>query len=225
MKRLTTGTLLFLLANAVIPAQSIHKNARLHIQTMPDNLDSAIRSEILKRRIPLRVVAAPADAELVMRETSGFAGTERHKEGIRLVIEIFDLGGSQRWPGSTGARFYWIDKASRGWQSQVAKSVVKKLTKSVQRYPSTASSEDDWWPWTKERLEARADPTDAPLSEESTLAPRTSTYSTPPSKIDVDWDEKDTTQVEVHFNEPPSEVTSGMTEKEVRKLPGNPRQN
>ena len=237
MKRLTTGIFLFVLSNAVVPGQPIHKNARLHVQAMPENLDSAIRSEILRRRVPVRVVAAPADAELIMQETSGFAGTERHKNGIRLIIEIFDLAGSKRWPRSPGDRFYWIDKASRGWQSKVAKSVVNKLTRSVQRYPSAASFEDDWWAWTKERLEEPADPaeTDAgpdqaiDASQESTPVSRTSTNDTPPAEVDVDWDQKDTTQVGVRFNKPPLEVgkaplevKSGMTEEEVRNLFGNP---
>ncbi len=232
MKWLIKGIFLLLLANTVVPGQSIHKNTRLHIQTMPENLDSAIRSEILRRRVPVRVVDAPADAELIMKETSGFTDTERHKEGIRLIIEIFDFAGSKRWPRSPEARFYWIDKASRGWQGQVAERVVKKLAKSVQRYPSLASSADDWWPWTMERLEEQADPTEADTgpdqatgsTEESTPASRTSTYSTPPSEVDVDWTQKDTTQVGVRFNEPPLEITSGMMEEEVRKLFGNPLQ-
>jgi hypothetical protein len=232
MRRLATVIFLLLMVNTVVAAQPIHKNVRLHIQTMPENLDSAIRSEILKRRVPVRIVAASADAELIMKETSGFTGTQRHKEGIRLIIEIFDFAGSKRWPASPGARYYWVDKASRSWQNKVAKSIVNKLSKSVQRYPTTASSADDWWPWTMERLEEPSDPagadtgadqtTDAP--PESTPASWTSTYNTPPAEVDVDWSQKDNTLVEVRFPKTPLEAKSGMTEEEVRKLFGDPLQ-
>ena len=251
MQRLTTVIFLLSLANIVVAGQSIHKNVRLHVHTMPENLDSAIRSEILSQKVPVRIVAAAADAELIMKETSGFTSTERHKEGIRLIIEIFDYAGLKQWPESPGARFFWVDKASRDWQNKIAKNVAKKLTRSIQRYPSTASTTDAWWPFTRERVEKRAesagadtgpDPaTDA--SEESPSASRTSTYRTPSSEIDIDWSQKDTTQVDVRFNEPPLEATkppvevtkeplevtkepleikSGMTEEEVRNLFGHP---
>ena len=230
MKCFRTGIFLLLLANTVVSGQPIHKNTRLHIQTMPENLDSAIRSEILSQRVPVRVVDAAADAELIMKETSGFTSTDRHKEGIRLIIEIFDFAGSKRWPGSPEARFYWIEEASHDWQSRIAQNIVKKLAQGVQRYNSTASSRDDWWPFTMKRPEKRADPTEADTgpdqatgaTEESSSASLASTYRTPPAEVHVDWDKRDTTQVEVRFKQPPLEVKSGMTEQEVRNLFGNP---
>ena len=207
MKCFRTGIFLLLLANTVVSGQPIHKNTRLHIQTMPENLDSAIRSEILSQRVPVRVVDAAAAAELIMKETSGFTSTDRHKEGIRLIIEIFDFAGSKRWPGSPEARFYWIEEASHDWQSRIAQNIVKKLAQGVQRYNSTASSRDDWWPFTMKRPEKRADPTEADTgpdqatgaTEESSSASLASTYRTPPAEVHVDWDKRDTTQVEVRF--------------------------
>ena len=230
MKRLTTGLFLLFLANSVGLGQPIHKNARVHIQTMPENFDSAIRSEIIKRRIPIRIVEVPAEAELIMKENSGFNGTQRHRQGIRLIIEVFDPAGSRRWPGAPGARFYWIENASPGWQSEIAERVVEKLSRGVQRYPSTASSTEDWWPWAKEKREERADATEvetkpeqtAGETEESALASRASTYRTPPSEVNVSWEEEDNTQVAISFSRLPLEIKTGMKEEEVRDLFGNP---
>ena len=230
MKRLSTGFVLLFLANSVVLGQPLHKNARLHIQTMPDNLDSAIRSQILTQKVLVRIVDVPEKAELIMKETSGFTGTQRHKKGIRLIIEIFDPAGSKRWPGAPGDRFYWIEKASPGWQSAVAKRVAKKLSRAIQRYPTTASSTDTWWPLTKTEqdkpvspatVDTKARQTTSP-ADESTQASERSTYRTPPSEIDVKWARKDKTPVETRVSQPPLEVRFGMTEEEVRDVFGDP---
>ncbi len=109
MKCLTTGLFLLFLADSVVLGQPLHKNARLYVEAMSENLDSAIRAEIIRQRVPLRVVEVPGEAELIMKETSGFIGTQRHKEGIRLIIESSlpparKDGPGHREPVSTGSR-------------------------------------------------------------------------------------------------------------------------
>ena len=230
MKHLTTGFVLFFLANSVVLGQPIHKSARLHIQTMPDNLDSAIRSQIIKQKVLVRIVDVPEEAELIMKETSGFTGIQRHKQGIRLIIEIFDPAGSKRWPGEPEDRFYWIKKASPGWQSKVAKRVAKKLSRGIQRYTTTASFADTWWPFPKTEkgkgvgpttVDTKARQTTSP-ADESTQASERSTYRTPPSEVDVKWAQKDKTPVETRISQRPLEVKFGMTEEEVRDVFGDP---
>ncbi len=230
MKRLTTGFVLLFLANSVVPGQPIHMHARLHIQTMPDNLDSAIRSQIIRQKVLVRIVDVPEEAELTMKETSGFTGTQRHKQGIRLIIEIFDPAGSKRWPGAPGDRFYWIEKASPGWQREVAKRVVKKLSRAIQRYTTAASSTDRWWPFTKTEQGQRVGPATvdtkarqpASPADESTQASERSTYRAPPSEVNVNWARKDKTPVEPRVSQGSLEIKFGMTEEEVRDVLGDP---
>ena len=224
MERLSTGLFLLLLANSVVLGQPVHKNARLYVQDMPENLHSAIQSEIFRQRVPLKVVENPADAELIMRETSGFTGTQRHKEEIRLIIQIFNPAGTKRWPTAPGARFYWIEQASAGWQREIAKRVVKRPSGGVQRYPSTASATDDWWPrWSREKREARARLDEIENSSgHSARAFQESAFRVPPSEIDVDWEGRDSAQVGIRFDEPPPEIHAAMTEQQVRDLFGDP---
>ena len=118
MKRLATGFVLLFLANSVGLGQPIHKSARLHIQTMPDNLDSAIRSQIIKQKVLVRIGDVSEKADLIMKETSGLTGTQRHKQGIRLIIEIFDPAGSKRWPREPGDRFCWIKRPHPGGKAK-----------------------------------------------------------------------------------------------------------
>ena len=237
MKCLTTGLFLLFLADSVVLGQPLHKNARLYVEAMSENLDSAIRAEIIRQRVPLRVVEVPGEAELIMKETSGFIGTQRHKEGIRLIIEIFTPAGSKRWPGAPGARFHWIEKASPGWQGNLAKRVVKKLSRvvkklsrGVQRCPSLASSADNWWPtWSREKREERAHHAEGDKKPEQTARPTEasapasarSTFRIPPAEVDVDWEAQDNTQVGIRFDQAPLEVQTGMSEEEVRNLFGD----
>ncbi len=74
MKRLTSVFVFLLVTSAAAVGQPIHKNARLYIESMPENIDSLIGFEIARQKIPLKVVGIRGDSDLVMRETSGFTG-------------------------------------------------------------------------------------------------------------------------------------------------------
>ena len=255
MKRLTSVFVFLLVTSAAAVGQPIHKNARLYIESMPENIDSLIGFEIARQKIPLKVVGIRGDSDLVMRETSGFTGPQGEKEEVRLAVEIFDSEDRPFWPGSPGQRHFRVNRAAPGWQQKIARKVASRLGVSVQRYVSTASSTDGWWPWTRKESPERVRYSETGTVGDGETA--AAAESTRPSALETSgahpaWEVNlgkvpenqggahpagqvnlvsvapaKNSEIGVSFSPKPAKVKPGMTEAEVLTAIGHPpaRQN
>ena len=121
--------------------QPLPRDAAVYIEKMPEDLHVYLKAEIVKKKIPLRVVSRVADAEFIVRGSAG--PVERrltwwelwlkgHKDLFSGAIEILRVSDGQLiWAGEAGDRSLVFGHWRRGGIRKVAGRLAKKLRKAV----------------------------------------------------------------------------------------------
>lgn len=111
--------------------------AKFYIAPMPDGFDGFISAEILKRRLPLTVVADERTADFIITgstnkgvhkwyDTVFGSGYERDRnQGNIRVIRVKDR--TVVWAGEAGDRSLWWGALKKGGQRKVADRIVGKM--------------------------------------------------------------------------------------------------
>lgn len=111
--------------------------AKFYIAPMPDGFDGFIAAEILKRKLPLTVVADEGMADFIITggtnkgvhkwyDTVFGSGYERDRnQGNIRVIRVKDK--TVVWAGEAGDRSLWWGALKKGGQRKVADRIVGKM--------------------------------------------------------------------------------------------------
>lgn len=111
--------------------------AKFYIAPMPDGFDGFIAAEILKRKLPLTVVADDRAADFIITggtnkgvhkwyDTVFGSGYERDRnQGNIRVIRVKDQ--TVVWAGEAGDRSLWWGALKKGGQRKVADRIVGKM--------------------------------------------------------------------------------------------------
>lgn len=111
--------------------------AKFYIAPMPDGFDGFIAAEILKRKLPLTVVADEAAADFIITggtnkgvhkwyDTVFGSGYERDRnQGNMRIIRVKDQ--TVVWAGEAGDRSLWWGALKKGGQRKVADRIVGKM--------------------------------------------------------------------------------------------------
>jgi endonuclease YncB( thermonuclease family) len=111
-------------ASSIAPARSppvIYPGARLFIEDMDKDLDSLIRAEIVKKKIPLVVVVDPEDADLIM--TASASGAMMFGRTDKVVV----------WASEAGGRSLWWLGLKRDGPRKVAERLTSNLKKAIEQ--------------------------------------------------------------------------------------------
>jgi len=112
------------LADPTAPARSpqgIYPGARLFIEDMDKDLDSFIRAQIVKKKIPLVVVVDPEEADLIM--TASASGTMIFNKTDKVMLWASEAGGRSLW---------WVGLKREG-PRKVAERVINNLKKEMEK--------------------------------------------------------------------------------------------
>lgn len=122
----------------------IPMGATVYVEEMANDLDGFIRAELVKQKVPLKVVLSADDAELII---TGTATEERNRKwhegwltaeqdrttGNIMVVE--KATNAMLWAGEAGDRSFWWGSLARGGQRKVASRLVKNLKKAIRAVP------------------------------------------------------------------------------------------
>ena len=172
--------------------QPIPKNAKICIDEMPNDLHVYIKAEIIKKRVPVRVVDSLEDAEYEMRGTEQFRDAKWHEgwltaegEKTHAAIEVVDREGVLVWANEAGDRDLWWGNWTRKGHRKVADRLVKKFKKAVQKHDTTKSKIEEWWPSTKDRKTQRPTAADSSAAAGETPTIDLPKATTPGSRAGV----------------------------------------
>jgi len=116
----------------------IPPNSKIFVAKMEGDLDGFIKAEIIKKKLPLRVVLEDAEAEYILVGASikaddkwyhtVFGGRDKNEGNVQL-IGVKDK--SLIWAGEAGDRSLWWGNLKRGGQRKVADRLVGKMKKAL----------------------------------------------------------------------------------------------
>src|SRR4051794_12503134 len=111
----------FVLASFSAVAASLPGGSKIYITPMDGSLDGFIAPEIIKQKLPLRVVMQEADADYVLVGASikaddkwyhvAFGGKDKNEGNVRL-LSVKDK--AMIWAGEAGDRSLWYGSFKRG---------------------------------------------------------------------------------------------------------------
>ena len=107
--------LLFGLVNVWAGPRPIPKDAKIYIEKLPLELDMYLKAEIVKKKVPVKIVTHKEDADFVIQ---GFAeGNEdrkwhegwltAEKDHVTAAIEMVDKEGNFVWASEAGDRSWF----------------------------------------------------------------------------------------------------------------------
>ena len=116
----------------------INGGASVFIAPMENGLDGFLAAEIVKRKLPVKVVLNETDAEYVLAGGSQkhddkwfhtiFGGQDKNEGNVRLLsVREKHLV----WAGEAGDRSIWWGNLKRGGQRKVAERIVKQMQKDL----------------------------------------------------------------------------------------------
>lgn len=141
--RLTCWFFAFLSAFSVAAQQvskPIPKNATIYVEEMENDLDGYIRAEMVKKKVPLRIVLKPEEADIVMLGSStptekakwheGWLTAERDKTVGNITV-VKKETKEFLWASEAGDRSWFWGALKRGGQRKVAERLVSNLKKAI----------------------------------------------------------------------------------------------
>lgn len=145
----TTAFLIaFICATSKAQNAGIPMGATVHVAEMAYDLDGFIRAELVKQKVPLRVVLSADDAELVITGTAteernpkwheGWLTTEQDRTTGNITV-VEKATNAMLWAGEAGDRSLWWGSLARGGHGKVASRLVKNLTKAIRAAPRKTS--------------------------------------------------------------------------------------
>jgi len=119
---------------------TIRPGGTIYIEKMNHDLDTLIRAEFVKQKVPLHVVLSPADAEYILSGSA--AGTEERKwhegwltlekdKAVGNVMVVDVATRSMVWAGEAGDRDLWLGALVPGGTRKVAARIVGKMRDAI----------------------------------------------------------------------------------------------
>lgn len=117
------------------PMRVIIPGAKIFIAPMESGLDGFLAPEMIKRKLPVTIVADESIADYVLSGNSIkaddkwyntiFNGKDKNEGNVRLLNV---QSKSVIWAGEAGDRSLWWGSLKRGGQRKVAERLVKQMT-------------------------------------------------------------------------------------------------
>lgn len=119
---------------------SVPRGSTIYIEKMENDLNGYITAELVKQKIPLRIVTTEEDAKLIM--TGIATGTEKRSwhegwltaEKDKTTGNIMLIDKTTKtllWASEAGDRSMWWGAMARGGPRKVASCLVKNLKKAI----------------------------------------------------------------------------------------------
>lgn len=116
----------------------VEVGSKVFITPMEGQLDGFIAPEIIKQKLPIKVVLDEKEADFVLVGASikaddkwyhvAFGGKDKNEGNVRLL----DVKAkSMVWAGEAGDRSLWTGGFRRGGQRKVAERIVKQMKKDL----------------------------------------------------------------------------------------------
>ena len=146
MLRGQSFTIAVVLALALAPVAApdqggrIPAGATVYIEEMANDLDGFIRAELVKQKVPLKIVLSPDQAELVITGSATEERSRKWHEGWLTaeqdrttgnIMVVDKATNTMLWAGEAGDRSVWLGPWVRGGQRKVASRLVKSLKKAI----------------------------------------------------------------------------------------------
>ena len=100
------------------------KNSAIHFPESRDTFHVYLKAEIIKKKLPLRVLATPEGADYILWGTA-----QRESRGYVGALEIWDTKGVLIWAGEAGDSVL----SRKGGVRQIAERLADKLEKIIRR--------------------------------------------------------------------------------------------
>lgn len=131
-------TLALCLAGSTQAQTKVALGSKVFISEMEGKLDGFIAPEIIKQKLPIKVVLEEKDADFVLAGASikaddkwyhvAFGGKDKNEGNVRLL----DVKGKTMvWAGEAGDRSLWYGGFRRGGERKVAERIVKQMKKDL----------------------------------------------------------------------------------------------
>jgi hypothetical protein len=124
----------------IVQAQSTHvkPGSKLFIAPMEGELNGFIATEVIKQKLPVKIITDDAAADYVLTGASlkaddkwyntVFGGKDKNEGNVQL------LDAKEKtviWAGEAGDRSLWFGSWKRGGERKVAERIVSKMKKDV----------------------------------------------------------------------------------------------
>ncbi len=140
MRHATAVILMMLFTSISVSAQAtkIPAGSKIFIAPMDGNLDGFIAPEIMKKKLPVKIVTDEKDADYVLAGASikaddkwyhtVFGGKDKN-EGNERLLSVKDK--ALVWAGEAGDRSMWFGGWKRGGERKVADRIVSNMKKQL----------------------------------------------------------------------------------------------
>ncbi len=125
-------------AMSLVAETKVPSGSKIFISEMEGKLDGFIAPEIIKQKLPFRVVLDEKEADFVLAGASikaddkwyhaAFGGKDKNEGNVRL-LDIKQK--TMVWAGEAGDRSLWYGGLRRGGQRKVAQRIVKQMKKDL----------------------------------------------------------------------------------------------
>jgi len=123
---------------SLVAETKVPSGSKIFISEMEGKLDGFIAPEIIKQKLPFRVVLDEKEADFVLAGASikaddkwyhaAFGGKDKNEGNVRL-LDIKQK--TMVWAGEAGDRSLWYGGLRRGGQRKVAQRIVKQMKKDL----------------------------------------------------------------------------------------------
>ena len=114
--------------------------SRLYVAPMMGQLDGFLAAEIVKKRLPLKIVTEEAQADYILVGISlpednrwynfAFGGKDKNEANVRLLNP---KDKSLVWAGEAGDRSLWLAGLRRGGERKLADRIVQAMERDLFR--------------------------------------------------------------------------------------------
>jgi hypothetical protein len=117
---------------------SLPPGAKLYIAPMEWNLDRSVVAEIIKRGLPVQVVADRREAAFVMTSLYQYLGSRMISPGHYIQVEIVTADGGKRvWRAEVRDFALFFAQLRAHGRDRAAKAIVAKLRNDISRAATT----------------------------------------------------------------------------------------
>ena len=118
------------------------RNAKVYIEEMENDLDGFLRAEMVKRKVPLKIILSPEEADyvitgnLVIQEKrswhEGWLSAEKD-HNIANIMVVDPKTKEMLWASEAGDRSWFWGALKRGGPRKTAERLAKNLKKIVKK--------------------------------------------------------------------------------------------
>ena len=142
-KSLLASVLILSLSSAFTLADDrvFPKNCKLYIEELPLDLHVYLKAEIIKKKVPVKVMPSAETADYILKGTA--QGSEKRqwhegwltaeKDKFTAAVEIVDKEGVLVWASEAGDRSTWWGALKRSGPRKVADRIANNLKKAIRK--------------------------------------------------------------------------------------------